>query len=205
MSQVMPDPTDQDLLARAAAGEPEAFGMLFERHARSIYNFCFRRTADWTAAEDLTSAVFLAAWRRRVEVRPSGDSLLPWLYGVAANQLRNHARSARRLRAALARVESPGSVADFADEVEQRLDDEARMRRILRFLGILPVHELDVLSLCSWQGLSYEEAAMALDVPVGTVRSRLSRARARLRELEAGSGHEVDEAPAVSHGKAGTQ
>jgi RNA polymerase sigma-70 factor, ECF subfamily len=58
---------------------PSGFGRLFERHGRAVYNYCFRRTADWSAAEDLTSVVFLEAWRRRKDLRLDGDSLLPWL------------------------------------------------------------------------------------------------------------------------------
>ena len=67
------DPSDIELWDRAVAGDPEGFGALFERHARSVYNHCFRRTASWADAEELTSAVFLEAWRRRREVRPTGE------------------------------------------------------------------------------------------------------------------------------------
>jgi RNA polymerase sigma-70 factor (ECF subfamily) len=177
-------------------GEPSAFGTLFERHARAVYNFCFRRTADWAVAEDLTSVVFLEAWRRRDDVRLSGDSALPWLYGVALNVLRNRWRSERRHRGALARLprERPDA---FTDDADGRLDDERRMRTLLRSIQGLPGRERDVLALCGWAGLSYEEAALALDIPVGTVRSRLSRARARLSELSVASGHEPDGEHAV--------
>ena len=78
---------------------PRLFGLLFERHARAIYN-CFRRTADWAVAEDLTSIVFLEAWRRRErELLP--EKVLPWLYGIATNVIRNRRRSLRRHAAAL--------------------------------------------------------------------------------------------------------
>jgi RNA polymerase sigma factor (sigma-70 family) len=182
--------TDRELWLRAVDGEPDAFGALFERHARRVYNFVFRRTADWALAEDLTSVVFLEAWRRRGEVRLSGEDALPWLLGVATNVLRNQRRSHWRHRAALHR--SPRERhGEFAEAADERLDDERRMGAVLRSLAKLPRREQDVVALCAWSDLSYEEAAIALDIPVGTVRSRLSRARARMRELSAETGHEV--------------
>lgn len=187
----MGQPTDAELWRLAASGEPAAFGVLFERHGRAVYNFCFRRTADWAAAEDLTSIVFLEAWRRRSHVRLKDGRALPWLLGVATNVLRNRRRSDRRYRAALARLPLERS-ADFADDVNGRLDDEQRMRTTLRAVAKLPRREQEVIALCAWGGLSYEDAALALRLPVGTVRSRLSRARARLRELGDGHGHESD-------------
>jgi RNA polymerase sigma-70 factor, ECF subfamily len=179
---------DWTLWERSRAGDAEAFGVLFRRHAKTIYNFCFRRVGDWATAEDLTSIVFLEAWRlRRREVLPG--KVLPWLYGIATNVVRNRRRSERRYRAALSRVPKPPPEEDFSDRVDERLDDEARMKEALALLSGLPSRELDVLSLCGWFGLSYEDASVALGIPVGTVRSRLSRARQRLRELGLGDGH----------------
>jgi RNA polymerase sigma factor (sigma-70 family) len=196
----MGQPTDSELWRRAADGEAPAFGVLVDRHARAVYNFCFRRTADWANAEDLTSIVFLEAWRRRRHVRLHDGGALPWLLGVATNVLRNHRRSERRYRDALARVPADRS-ADFTDDADGRLDDERRMRAALRALAKLPRREQEVIALCAWAGLSYEEAAVALAVPVGTVRSRLSRGRARLRELSSAGGHESDgEAVPVTRG-----
>ncbi len=189
----MRERSDRDLWALARSGEQSAFGVLFERHARSVYNFCFRRTADWALAEDLTSVVFLQAWRHR-QIALSGESALPWLLGVALNVVRDHHRSLRRFHRALERVPPPMDVPDFADDLARRIDDERVMRDVLALVARLRVQDQDVLS-CSWSGLSYEETAAALDVPVGTVRSRLSRAKARLRELAATNGHSLDEGP----------
>ena len=188
--------TDAELWRRAVEGEPDAFGVIFERHARAVYNYLFRRTGDWSLAEDLTSVVFLDAWRRRSNVRLERDLALPWLLGVATNVLRNRRRSQWRYRAALERVPRE-RVEDFATDADSRLDDERLMRRVLRSLSKLPKREQDVLALCAWAELSYEEAAVALGVPVGTVRSRLSRARARLREPDGSGGHEGDGKRAV--------
>jgi RNA polymerase sigma-70 factor (ECF subfamily) len=186
-------PSDQELWRRAAAGDGDAFGALYDRHARAIYNYCFRRTADWAAAEDLTSLVFLEAWRKRTEVRFTGEGgVLGWLYGVANNVLRNHERASRRLlrfvsRAATWRGELP------AADAEERVLEEERMRAILEMVKRLPRAERDVLAICVLGGASYADAALALGIPHGTMRSRLFDARRRLRELLAAAGHGVTE------------
>ena len=179
-------PSDATLWARSRAGDADAFGLLFERHAKAIYNYCFRRVGDWAVAEDMLSIVFLEAWRRRdKEVAP--DKVLPWLYGIATNVVRNRRRSERRFSAALQRMPEPQAELGFADLAEARLDDELQMRRILALLSHLSQQEQDVLVMCAWMELSYEDAALALDIPLGTVRSRLSRARQCLRELDPSS------------------
>jgi RNA polymerase sigma factor (sigma-70 family) len=183
---------DAALWQRAADGDSRAFGTIFERHATTVYNYCFRRTGNWAQAEELTAIVFLEAWRRRQQVRLEREDALPWLLGVATNVLRNLRRSQRRHRAALERL-PPEHVADFAGDVDTRLDDERQMRVALRALKQLPRADQDILALCVWEELTYEQAALALGVPVGTVRSRLSRARARLRELSSNPGHDWDE------------
>jgi RNA polymerase sigma factor (sigma-70 family) len=169
--------------------DADAFGLLFERHANAIYNYCFRRVGDWATAEDLLSIVFLEAWRRRDKELPP-EKVLPWLYGIATNVVRNRRRSQRRYAAALKRVPAPDAERRFTEVVDDSLDDERQMQDVLALIGRLPRREQDVFALCGWSELSYEDAAMALAIPVGTVRSRLSRARARLRELEPAFGHE---------------
>lgn len=192
------DPDDV-LWERARAGDAEAFAALFERHGKTIYNYCFRRIGDWSAAEDLLSIVFLEAWRRRAKRLPP-NKVLPWLYGIATNVVRNRRRSERRYRAALARVPAAMPEPGFDDDAVARIDDERRVREALAALaGLLP-RERDVFVLCAWAGLSYEDAAFALDVPVGTIRSRLFRARRTLAELDRASGHEHRERPTVQEG-----
>ena len=188
----MEDPADNELWRRAAEGEPEAFGLLYERHARAIYNYVFRRCGDWSVAEDLTSVVFLEAYRRRREARIAEGKVLPWLYGVATNVVRNQRRSLRRHSDALKRLPPPDPELGLAGLAADRIDAERQMRRVLAALQQLPENDKDVLSLCLWSELSYEDAAAALGIPVGTVRSRLSRARARLAELARSSGHELE-------------
>jgi RNA polymerase sigma factor (sigma-70 family) len=186
--QVM-EVSDSVLWSRSRAGDAAAFGLLFERHGKAIYNYCFRRVGDWAVAEDLLSIVFLEAWRRRDKELPH-DKVLPWLYGIATNVVRNRRRSERRFAAALRRVPKPDSGPSFDELADARIDDVRQMERVLALVERLPKHEQDVFALCAWSECSYEDAAVALDVPVGTVRSRLSRARARLRELDPAFGHE---------------
>ena len=183
----MPPLTDRALWRRAAAGEAEAFGEIYERHANAIYNFCFRRCADWALAEDLTANVFLEAWRkRRRVVFDREDAVLPWLYGVAGNVVRNESRRQRRFLRML-----PSLRADRTDaDAGERAAEEAEMRRVLAAVGELPRREQDVLALCVFADLTYEETALALGIPIGTVRSRLARARNRLGELSPERGHE---------------
>lgn len=194
--------SDSALWIQAASGSEAAFGALFERHSGAVYNYCFRRTGHWPTAEDLTAATFLEAWRRRDEIRLSGDSLRPWLLGVATNLMRNHRRSVRRRDAALRRVRTEVAIEGVADDVAARVDDEHTMRRLLDLISSMSIREREVISLVLWSGLSYEEAAVALDVAVGTVKSRLSRARRRLVELAVASGHYIDEDCALARASA---
>lgn len=184
--------SDADLWARSRAGDRDAFGLLFERYAKLIYNYCFRRIGNRAIAQDLLSMVFLEAWRRRDKELPA-DKVLPWLYGIATNIVRHQHRSQRGYAAALSRLPTAQAEPDFAGSTDERLDYERQAQEALRRLGALPSAEQDVFVLCVGMELSYEDASVALGVPVGTVRSRLSRARARLLELDPGSGHKQGE------------
>jgi RNA polymerase sigma factor (sigma-70 family) len=170
------------LRARIRAGDPEAFRVLFDDHAQAVYNHAYRLTGNWSTAEDVVSLTYLEAWRlrARVEVDPEAGSLRPWVLGVATNVARNVRRAARRHQAALARLPAVDAVPDHADEVAARVDDRRRVARTMAALASLRTAEREVLALCVWSGLDYAEAARALGIPIGTVRSRLSRARAKL-------------------------
>jgi RNA polymerase sigma-70 factor (ECF subfamily) len=154
---------------------------LWDEHAQRIYRYCFRRTADRELAEDLTSIVFLEAWRRRGKVELSTEAELPWLYGIAANVVRNQWRKQRRYRAALARLPRQRDEADPAQDVVDHLADQEKAGRLVERLRSLPRIEQDVLTLCTWEELTPKEVAAALGVPETTVRTRLHRARKRLR------------------------
>ncbi|HEX7164870.1 MAG TPA: RNA polymerase sigma factor [Trebonia sp.] len=175
----MDDPAAR-LRARARAGDADAFGEVFDSCAKAVYNHAFRLTGDWSVAEDVMAQTFLEAWRSRERIAADGGSLRPWLLGIATNLARGHRRAARRQVAALLRLGPPPDVPDFSDDVTGRLDDANRIAALHRSLSRLRPDEFEVLALCVWSDLSYAETAEALGIPVGTVRSRLSRARARL-------------------------
>ncbi|MEV0118807.1 RNA polymerase sigma factor [Streptomyces sp. NPDC050844] len=180
---VSPTELGDGIHARIRAGEREAFGELYEAYARTVYNHALRLTGDWSTAEEVMSETFLAAWRTRERLDPDRGSLKPWLLGIATHKAQNANRGLRRRLAFLSRQPSPPQVADFAEESAGRLDDARRLAAVHGALRRLRRPEREVLVLCVWSGLDYAQAAEALGVPVGTVRSRLSRARARLRRL----------------------
>jgi RNA polymerase sigma-70 factor (ECF subfamily) len=174
---------ETSLRARVRDGDPDAFGELFDAHARAVHSLAYRLTGSRAEAEEACSLAFLEAWRLRGRVDPDGDSLHPWLMGITVNVARNLTRAARRHRAALERMPRARDEPDFAEEVAGRLDDGARLAAVHDALGQLRADEQDVIALCVWSDLDYSEAAAALGIPVGTVRSRLSRARRKLRAM----------------------
>ncbi|MFD8697391.1 RNA polymerase sigma factor [Kitasatospora sp. MBT66] len=169
--------------SRLRAGEPEAFRELFREHSSLVYRHAVRVTGNWALAEDVVSLTFLEAWRLRGKLRDEGDSPRPWLMGIAVNVLRNTTRAARRHNLAMARMPVADPVPDFADELVGRMADSEQLAAARKALGRLRRSEREVFALCVWSGLGYAEAAATLGIPVGTVRSRLSRARTRLRRL----------------------
>lgn len=163
--------------------------MLFREHGDAVYQFSLRRTGDPHLAEDVRAAVFFEAWRRRNDIDFEQRPPRPWLFGVAANVVRNHMRAGRRHDAARRRLPEAALDAehgdDISDAVADRLDLAARASVAVELVDRLPPNERDVVVLCLAYELSYNAAAAALAVPVGTIRSRLSRARHRIRSLEA--------------------
>jgi RNA polymerase sigma factor (sigma-70 family) len=182
-------PSDRQLWADAVAGDADAFGLIFDRHNRAVYNLCFRVTGNWDAAEELMAETFLIAWRKREGVVFERDSVVPWLYGIASNLARNRWRRSARAARAIARLRFEREEPDFAPALISRIEQEHRARKILDLFRQLSRRDQDVIALCDWGGLTYDAAAAVLDIPVGTVRSRLARGRSRLRELASDSGH----------------
>jgi RNA polymerase sigma-70 factor (ECF subfamily) len=172
------EPDDAELWRRIRADDADAFGLLFARHGPRIHGYVLRRTGDPGVAEDVTAVVFLEAWRRRAGVSLDQPSALPWLYGVAANVTRRWHRGRRRHAAALARLAGLPPRSPALVETQAQAAEEARA--VLARVEALPRRERDVLVLSVWEGLSHHEIAVALDIAPGTVKSRLSRARARL-------------------------
>ena len=180
-------PSDAQLMARSLE-EPEAFGGIFDRHGDALLRYLVRRVGT-TTAEGLLGETFRAAFEARARFDPGRASALPWLYGIASNLLLKHHRTeARRLRAT-ARLASEPDAAD-APRVAEAACARVELERVAAAIETLPATERAVLLLFAWEGQGYPEIAEALEVPVGTVRSRLHRARARLRERIGSSGKE---------------
>jgi RNA polymerase sigma-70 factor (ECF subfamily) len=173
------DPSDIDLI-RGSTSEPERFAPLFGRHAAAVHRYLARRIGP--PADDLLAETFLVAFRRRAAYRPT-VGVRPWLFGIATNLLRHHVRTEERRYRALARLaaaEDPPAAVD--EDTIDRVDARSLRRDLAAALATLHRRDRDVLLLTAWADLSYEEIAAVLDVPVGTVRSRLHRAR-RLTRL----------------------
>lgn len=182
---------DRELWAQMSRGDADSLGELFDRHHRAVYNHCFRLMSSWSVAEDLASQVFIEVWRQRTKTQLRNDSALPWLLTVGTNLARNELRALRRWRRALGRLGEPETVPDPADEAAARIDDERRMAELSRAMRTLPRAEREALALCVWSGVSYADAATTLNKAESSVRSLVSRGRARLaREL-----HEPDDEP----------
>lgn len=170
---------------RLRTGSESAFAEIFARHSDAVYNFAFRRTACWATAEDITQATFVTLWRRALAGRTDvlrHDSARAVLLAMAGHESANTLRGLRRLTALKRKVSVEETADDHADRVAADIDSERQMRRVRELVDRLPASQREVVELVWWSGCSMQEAADALSVPVGTVKSRLSRARARLGE-----------------------
>jgi RNA polymerase sigma factor (sigma-70 family) len=175
--------SDPELWALARSGDRGAFAELYHRHAESVWQHGYRLTASRTAAEDVLSATFLTAWRRRGEVRFVAASARPWLLAVAANEARTEWRRSTRHRRLADRVGPPPDVVDHSDQVVASLDDRRRVHDVLAAVADLPAGQRAAVALCLVAEVSHADAARALGIPETTLRSRLHRARARLRDV----------------------
>jgi RNA polymerase sigma-70 factor (ECF subfamily) len=174
------EPTDAAILA-ASVGDPQAFTSLFERHFARIHRWLQRRVGA-PLAEDLAAETFTRAFDRRARFDVAYDDARPWLFGIAANLVHDHQRAELRRLRALARVarwEAGGE--DVAAGAVARADAAVAGPAVAAALAALRAEERDVVLLVAWAGLDYEEVARATGVPIGTVRSRLHRARGHLR------------------------
>jgi RNA polymerase sigma factor (sigma-70 family) len=165
--------TDAELLARSV-DEPALFSGLYERHGLAVRRYVVRRIGD-VAGDDLASEVFVRAFRGRSRYRAEHDVALPWLLGIANNVIADHRRLERRRLAGMERLSREAAVVTEHHDAGLAPELVAALRR-------LPAAERDTLLLVVWGELTQEEAAAALGVPVGTVSSRITRARKRLGE-----------------------
>jgi RNA polymerase sigma factor (sigma-70 family) len=175
--------TDSAVVA-ASIEDPECFGILFDRHATVVFRYLVRRVGV-DEADPLLGEVFRVAFERRSSYNLDRPDARPWLYGIATNLLARHRRGeARRVRAMGRLLGARLPPDDPSEAVLSVIDAESMWPQVAHAITLLPQAERDALMLYVWESLSYEQIAIALGVPVGTVRSRLNRARLRLRELD---------------------
>ena len=175
-----PGLADAELIAQSLRA-PERFGVLFDRHAPAIYRYIARRLGRDTA-DDLVAETFLAAFRQRGRYDVAHADARPWLYGIATRLIGRYRRDEVRFFRAIARTGVDPAAELIADQVTSRVAAQAARRELAAAIAALPPGYRDVLLLVA-SGLGYQETAAALGVPVGTVSSRLLRARRRVRAL----------------------
>lgn len=165
-------------LIAASLDEPAAFAIVFDRHWPRIHRFCVSRAG--AAGEDLAAEVFRVAFDDRRRFDPTAEDAAPWLYGIATNLLRHWFRSRARGNAALARI-SRGEERDAADDALSRVEAQQLGPELAAALASITAPDRDALLLYAWADLTYAQIAAATAVPVGTVRSRINRARTQVR------------------------
>ncbi|UBU15695.1 RNA polymerase sigma factor [Nonomuraea gerenzanensis] len=182
----MPGPpaTDEQLadtaLIRLSWEEPEVFAGVFDRHAPLLHRYAARRLGP-DAAEDVVSETFLAAFQHRHRYDVTQDDARPWLYGIASKVIGKRRRAEITRYRAYARSGVPPAEPS-GGLVEDGVTTLAVNLPLVAALAALQARDRDVLLLVAWAELTYEEVAQALDIPVGTVRSRLNRARKKVRQ-----------------------
>lgn len=174
-------PSDSSLWLEAAAGTESAFGLIYDRYKDTIYRAALARVANTNDAEDVVAIVFLEAWRKRADVRFVDGSLRPWLLVVMVNVTRNQQRSTRRYRRLLAKAPPADATPDHSNAFLDRMHAQDAAGAIGAAVGRLNGRDRQIVELCLVEELSMAAAATALDIPVGTVKSRLSRIRRRLQ------------------------
>ncbi|MEV0475572.1 RNA polymerase sigma factor [Streptomyces prunicolor] len=178
---VQPDTALPDaVLVAASLDEPERFAVLFDRHAPTIHQYVARRLGR-DAADDVTAETFLTAFRIRARYDSGLAGVRPWLHGIAAKLISRHRREEVKALKLLARTGRDPVAETWTDSADDRVTAQAASRPLAKALAALSEGDRHALLLFAWADFSYQEIAEALDIPVGTVRSRLNRARRKLR------------------------
>ena len=179
---------DDESLVRYSLDDPARFAVIFNRHHKVIWRYV-ARLAGRHVADDLAGEVFVTAFAKRASFDPSRGEVNGWLFGIATNVLRSRLRSDLRARHAFWRATRQRmDVPDDTTMVDEALYEAGTMRAVAAAMCRLSRADRELLILYAWEGLTYQQIAAALDVPTGTVRSRLARTRQRLRYLVAQSG-----------------
>ncbi|MFD7611699.1 RNA polymerase sigma factor [Streptomyces sp. NPDC059828] len=179
-------PGDDASVIAQSLERPEIFAELYRRYAGDIHRYALRRLGDG-AADDITADTFLTAFRIRGRYDLARASARPWLYGIAGNLIGKHRRTEIRALKALARTGTDPVAESWSERAESRVAAQAAGGPLAGALAGLNAGDRHVLLLVAWADLSYQEVAEALSIPVGTVRSRLNRARRKVREALGGA------------------
>jgi RNA polymerase sigma factor (sigma-70 family) len=195
MGELRPEAGSDASWINASLSDPQRFTIIFERHAVGLHRYLARRV-ERSAVDDLLAEIFVVAFRTRRAYKGAYPDARPWLFGIATNVVHHHRRSegrrltmVRRVTQGAARDEGGSDVADDVVARHELADQFALVRTVL---AQMEDKYLDVLTLSTGPQLSYDEISRALGIPVGTVRSRLSRAKTQLRELLQASGAHPD-------------
>jgi RNA polymerase sigma factor (sigma-70 family) len=179
-----PESAPDTQLWQAIAGDDHAaFTALYERHAQAVWNYAYRLTGSWSTAEDVLATAFMTAWQRRADVVLIRESALPWLFTVAANQVRNDHRRRGRFLRLVPKLLVDDEARDHAEELVERDHTQQRLAQVLAAVDRLPAAEKEAVQLCMVGRMSTADAAQLLGITEVSVRSRLSRARAHLRGM----------------------
>jgi RNA polymerase sigma factor (sigma-70 family) len=170
---------DSDIIRRSR-DNPATFSELYDRHAATIHRYAARRIGESTA-DDIMSETFLVAFERRGDFDDSRDDARPWLLGIATTLVKKHARLEARAWKGIVAAGAAELDRDAIEALGSRVDAEVAIRKLTSAIKGMPARDRDTLLLYAWGDLDYEGVALALGVPIGTVRSRLNRARLRLR------------------------
>lgn len=174
------EPTDGELIA-ASLTDADRFAGVFDRYWTDVHRYIARRLGSQVAA-DVAGEVFLEAFRRRDRYDTSRPDARPWLYGIASNLVSGHRRTEQRHLSLLARAAGDDVAEAFEERSDSRVEAVRFRPRLVTMLEQLRPADRDLLLLIAWADLSYEEAAEVLGLRIGTVRSRLSRLRRRVRK-----------------------
>lgn len=173
------DPTDADVIS-ASLEKPSLFGLIFTRHYPALYNFAARRIGRDEAA-DLVADTFVRALESRATYDPSYPSCLPWLYGIAQNVIRDRLRRVGRGKRIYIALPA-AATEEFGEETDDRVVASSVATDLAHALARLSKRDRSTLLLYALDGFSYSEIALVLDIPAGTVGSRLNRARQQILE-----------------------
>jgi RNA polymerase sigma factor (sigma-70 family) len=174
--------TDDAAVIQSSWLEPERFAVLFDRHAPHIHRYLARR-AGRQVADDLVAETFLTAFAKRDRYDLGYSDARPWLYGIATNLVGQHRRDEARQYRIMQRAVAEPEVPDHADQVAAGVTAQATRALLDAALAALPAGDRDVLLLIAWEQLTHQEVSRALAIPAGTVRSRLHRARTKVRQV----------------------